>query len=180
MASVTSQAVMLLAPKHLFRFIQRMLRSMKDQSRPASADSVIPDVPAELVDIVVDFLWRPQHSLRSQDEKAVVEAAYLRAAAHADIGGVAADVMCTGEVSHSAQQDDWTPALRALVMLGWRITTIDYLDESSSASDLLGLQDVSTSLRQAAELQHGLACRGVAYRRLLQAQRRREGPAGDC
>ena len=122
--SSSSDAALLPEYRYLSRCIHRRLRSIHDEGRTASAGGNIPDVPPELVDIVADYLWLPQHTL----SKELTAKHRLRdAVAHPDIGGVTGGVMCTGQVHlDTVQRDDWTPALRALIMRGWRISAVRY------------------------------------------------------
>jgi hypothetical protein len=63
-------------------------------------------VPPELADTVADYLWLPQYSPR---RKLVVKDGEPGPAAHPELGGVTAGVMCSG---------------RALIRRGWRISSI--------------------------------------------------------
>ena len=109
---------------HLSQFLRSTLRSLHDDSRASPARG-IPDMPVELVDIIADYLWLPQHSL---SRELIVQRGKSGSSPARDSVGVTVDSMCTGGVYWTTQQqDDWTPALRALILRGWRIAAIEYL-----------------------------------------------------
>jgi hypothetical protein len=64
-SALPSQAGSLPAHKRLSRLLYRTLQNIHDESRTASADTIIPDVARELGSIVTEYLWQPQHSLSS-------------------------------------------------------------------------------------------------------------------